>query len=362
MQLWRCAIIRSVASLLLRKKYFLPYLSTQRRDLINSEYDRFLPSGQLAQGVYHSARDLLARSQTASQFREFCGDPKWRFLEDELSDLLAQSPPIFIYLDAIDEEFAHAPMEWQRCQKGLFYTVMRLLREPKLGGRLHVVICIRDIVLSSVYVGEHQTRYRQESHIRLLNWDREAIRYFLLKKLEQLPQQFFVDPDKLGVKSWLGFDQIYNARRGIVEPMDNYLIRHTRCLPRDIIQLGNALSLATMRNRMVKRNRSEWESRVRGIVSKFARHFGNEQLQICANQLASHELPRFAAKHRYSEFYTSVEEYIELKTHLLKKIIKDIGCERFSREEMDVARELYSSELLRGWTYSQYCGRMESSA
>ncbi len=43
-------------------------------------------------------------------------------------------------------------MYWRRCQKGLFYQTMRLLRDHRLGGRLHLVICIREIVMSSVYV------------------------------------------------------------------------------------------------------------------------------------------------------------------------------------------------------------------
>jgi hypothetical protein len=32
-------------------------------------------------------------------------------------------------------------MYWLKCQEGLFYQVMRLLRDHKLGGRLHIVVC-----------------------------------------------------------------------------------------------------------------------------------------------------------------------------------------------------------------------------
>ena len=64
-------------------------------------------------------------------------------------------------------------MYWLKCQEGLFYQVMRMLRDHKLGGRLHVVICIRDIVMSSVYRSEHAPRYYNEPHIRVLNWDRD---------------------------------------------------------------------------------------------------------------------------------------------------------------------------------------------
>ena len=70
---------------------------------------------------------------------------------------------------------------------GVFYQVMRLLRDHKLGGRLHVVVCIRDIVMSSVYRSEHAPRYYNEPHIRVLTWDRSSLLYLLGQKLQRLP-------------------------------------------------------------------------------------------------------------------------------------------------------------------------------
>ena len=74
-------------------------------------------------------------------------------------------------------------MYWLKCQEGLFYQVMRLLRDQKRGGRLHVVICIRDIVMSSVYLSEHAPRYYNEPHIRVLTWNRDSLLYLLEQKL-----------------------------------------------------------------------------------------------------------------------------------------------------------------------------------
>jgi hypothetical protein len=119
----------------------------------------------------------------------------WEELEHVVGEILRRSPPICFYIDAVDEEFANAPMYWMRCQEGLFLQVMRLLRNPRLGGRLHLIISLRDIVLSTVLRGEHQNRYRGESHIRVLDWDRAAIQYFLHDKLARLPQQYWCQPD-----------------------------------------------------------------------------------------------------------------------------------------------------------------------
>ncbi len=132
-------------------------------------------------------RDIINQRQTAYQLSEYLDDPLWDDLEDLLGEILSHCKPIYFYLDAVDEEFSHAPMYWLKCQEGLFLQVMRLLRDQKLGGRLHVVICIRDIVMSSVYRSEHAPRYYNEPHIRVLTWDRVSLLYLLEQKLRRLP-------------------------------------------------------------------------------------------------------------------------------------------------------------------------------
>lgn len=152
-------------------------------------------------------------------------------------------PPLFFYVDAVDEEFAHAPMEWHRCQKGLFYQVMRFVRDARLGARLHLVICVRDIVLSSVYQSEHASRYRNEPHIRVLDWDENSIEYFLRQKIDGLLAQYLCRPHAADeMERWLGSSQIFNTRRRVKEDLMQYILRHTRLIPRDVVQLGNDLS------------------------------------------------------------------------------------------------------------------------
>ena len=97
-----------------------------------------------------NSADVINAHQTPRQLNVTLNDPTWDDLEDAIADIVAHCPPIFFYLDAIDEEFAHAPMYWLRCQEGLFHEVMRLLRDHALGGRLHLVVCLRDIVMSSI--------------------------------------------------------------------------------------------------------------------------------------------------------------------------------------------------------------------
>src|SRR5205823_1943848 len=137
---------------------------------------------------------------------------------------------------------AHAPMYWLTFQKGLFHAVMELLREPEFGGRLHVVACVRDVVYSNVLRSEHAGRYRDEPHIRVLNWDPVAIRGLLDAKIAKLGAAYRMDSRVDGVAGWLGVSEIENPLRGIRERVDDYLLRHTRLLPRDIVVIGNGLS------------------------------------------------------------------------------------------------------------------------
>jgi hypothetical protein len=148
-------------------------------------------------------------------------------------------------------------MYWLKCQEGLFYQVMRLLRDHKLGGRLHVVVCIRDIVMSSVYRSEHAPRYYNEPHIRVLTWDRGSLLYLLEQKLARLPASLLMrrltagGPPAIG--DWLGVEGQWPGPDGDGS-VEDYLLSHTRLIPRDIISLGNELSEEVLRHKQAGRD------------------------------------------------------------------------------------------------------------
>ena len=125
------------------------HLTPEEADDLVRNYGRHLEGIKRPRSIYSQLRDVLIAHNTANQLNKTLNDPSWDDLEDALGDIIAHCPPIYFYLDAVDEEFAHAPMYWLRCQEGLFYEVMRLLRDQALGGRLHLVVCLRDIVMSS---------------------------------------------------------------------------------------------------------------------------------------------------------------------------------------------------------------------
>ena len=146
MQIWERAIMRSLASHLLCRPELRQQLRDEQADEIEHAYARLLDDFRRPRSIYSQVRDIINQRHTAHQLSAYLDDPLWDDLEDLLGDVVGQCKPIYFYLDALDEEFSHAPMYWLKCQEGLFYQVMRLLRDHKLGGRLHIVICIRDIV------------------------------------------------------------------------------------------------------------------------------------------------------------------------------------------------------------------------
>jgi hypothetical protein len=287
MLLWRRAIIRSLITHLLCDRELAANVTEDEVDLIWNDFGDLVRRSRTPLSVYSQLNEIILGYDNQRQLAAYIQAPEWEELEHVVGDILRRSPPICFYIDAVDEEFANAPMYWMRCQEGLFLQVMRLLRNPRLGGRLHIIISLRDIVLSTVLRGEHQNRYRGESHIRVLDWDRAAITYFLHDKLERLPAQYWCRPDgeARGVSEWLGRSTVRNEVRGVDEPVEDYLLRHTRLLPRDIIMLGNLLCDGVSR----------------------AREQG--EIAVCANHIASDTMTPEASKHGFSEVFTGEAGY-----------------------------------------------------
>src|SRR5689334_7089319 len=236
MQIWERAIMRSLASYVLRRPELRQQLRDDQAEELEQSYARLLEDFRRPRSIYSAVRDIINQRHTAHQLSTYLDDPLWDDLEDLLGEVIAHCRPIYFYLDAVDEEFSHAPMYWLRCQEGLFYHVMRLLRDHRFGGRLHIVIAIRDIVMSSIYHSEHAPRFHAEPHIRVLSWDRSALLFLLHDKVQRLPAEFRMRQvnGEATLRDWLGVATVTNEW-GTKERIEDYLIRHTRMIPRDVV-------------------------------------------------------------------------------------------------------------------------------
>src|SRR5215471_6907906 len=341
MQIWERAIMRSLASHLLRNPELRPQVRDEEAEELEQSYTRLLDDFRRPRSIYSAVRDIINQRQTAHQLSAYLDDPLWDDLEDLLGQIVSHCKPVFFYLDAVDAESSHAPMYWLKCQEGLFYQVMRLLRDQKLGGRLHVVICIRDIVMSSVYLSEHAPRYYNEPHIRVLTWDRESLLYLLEQKLKRLPTSLLMRRATEGsptIRDWLGINGDWEGLNGD-ETIGDYLLSHTRMIPRDIVQLGNELSEEVLRQKQAA-HQGLPVAVLEGVVQRCAKRFGDSQLAQCANQISSDLMPENAALQEYSELYTSTQSYISGVQEQLRSFVQMMGVDRFSRADLTALQGL----------------------
>ncbi len=341
MQIWDRAIMRSLASHLLRRPELRQQLDDEQVDEMEHSYARLLDDFRRPRSIYSQVRDIINQRQTAHQLSSYLDDPLWDDLEDLLGEVVGRCKPIYFYLDALDEEFSHAPMYWLKCQEGLFYQVMRLLRDHKLGGRLHIVVCIRDIVMSSVYRSEHAPRYYNEPHIRVLTWDRGSLLYLLQRKLQRLPPSLLMrratnGPPTIG--DWLGVNGDWPGPDG-EGPIGDYLLSHTRLIPRDIISLGNDLNEEVLRQKQAGHEGLP-PADLQRVVQRCAKRFGDSQLAQCANQISSDLMPKNAALHDYSELFTSTQAYISGVQEDVRSFVRLIGVDRFSRADLGALQEM----------------------
>ena len=341
MQIWERAIMRSLASHLLCRPELRQQLRDEQADEIERSYARLLDDFRRPRSIYSQVRDIINQRQTAHQLSTYLDDPLWDDLEDLLGDIVGQCKPIYFYLDALDEEFSHAPMYWLKCQEGLFYQVMRLLRDHKLGGRLHIVVCIRDIVMSSVYRSEHAPRYYNEPHIRVLTWDRSSLLYLLQRKLQRLPPSLLMRRATSGpptIGDWLGVNGHWPGPNGD-GTIEDYLLSHTRLIPRDIISLGNDLNEEVLRQKQADHDGLP-PAALQRVVERCAKRFGDSQLAQCANQISSDLMPKNAALHDYSELFTSTQAYISGVQEEVRSFVRLIGVDRFSRADLVALQEM----------------------
>lgn len=349
-QAWRVAILRSLCSYLLYSADLDAYGSTvQRRALKNAASD-LLPEVGTPRSAHDQLGELIqsvdARASTRDLDEELSSG-RWGDLEYWLGQIIQEAPPVFFYLDAVDEEYAAAPNYWLRCQKGLFYQVMRFLRDPVFGARLHIVISIRDNVFASVLRSEHSTRYRADPHIRILAWDRPAIGYLLNQKLKRLDlSQLMQASSEPTVGAWLGTTTIRNAHRNLDENLDDYLLRHTRLLPRDVILLGNALT-ADVERAKARNQKALTPEQIRQTVSDVASWCGDEQLAVCGNQIIGDQIPRGTASKGAS--FMASDEYRRTTTDTLGQIIRALGTDQFDSEILkgfiESGRDAFGGEI-----------------
>lgn len=343
MYVWKFAILRAVISNILKNSEWNQEVSENDKKRLLKYEGNIFPTFNVPMTIYSEVRNILSHYSTRNSFNEYAEKREWDEIEIIVGNIIRTLPAIYFFVDSVDEEYGHAPMYWLRCQKGLFYRVMRLLRKDTYGNKLHVVICIRDNVMASICESEHHTRYVNEEHVKILNWNYMTIQYFFEMKIANLKNCYFINEgQEKNIDNWLSVKKIYNNYRDMEEPIVQYILRHTRLLPRDIVIIGN--SLAEIKRMNVDSSNMDICRVIRKKVAECAKTFGNELLQICANQINNNEMPKGAANREYTEVYTSIKEYKESTTQKMKEVLLQISSDKLSWAQIcrleDSAKEI----------------------
>lgn len=335
--LWLRAILRSTASTIRFTPALRDACDPDVLDEING-FGELLGSPRAPRSIPNEARSIIHLQSGRERTARYLKDDRWADVEYFIGQALQDLPPLFLYVDDIDKNYRWAPTLWAQCQRGLFYEIMDLIRNPNLGGRLHIIAAIRDVTMATIRASEHAPRYLDKTHINQLNWDRESVSFFLEGKLERLPDKFFSDPRSKSVDSWLGISTIAPDRRPrAVEPVQDYLLRHTRLVPRDIVILGNKLCSAMERAGYSQLSNDE----LKRVVKQVSYSLVDSQLALCVNQVMSDLLVPGAVEKEYDHVYLHPNDYALNDSKL--KIIECIdasGTETFDEAVLDGIDEM----------------------
>ena len=315
-KIWSRAILRSLVSHLLHAPQLRERIRSAR-SLLETGWDHIYTDYGACSSPYNEAANIFyerfgkGRPVEARNLDEYLADPLWNTLEETLAPIVSECPVICFYLDALDGHFESVPIKWLACQKGLCLQVMHLADKWP---RLHVVITIRDLVYTALKSGEHRTRLERNERIRLLDWDEAAIDELLRVKIDGLhPDHLLLRDASNPIERWLGLRRIRNSSNDKVrgrdpETLRGYLLRHTRLIPRDIVQLGNALcgAIDDARDRGTP---SLVEASIRKTVSDVAAGAGDEELMIVANHITTAGMPPWSVEMGIEElYYRQLEE------------------------------------------------------
>jgi hypothetical protein len=341
---WRRAIQRSVLSHLMFSGGELR--GTLTDTTAHGLDETFRALGRLSPNprtIYAEVTDIIRSHHTGPSLTDYLKRREWDDFQYWFEAALKQVRPIYLYIDLVDDNFSNAPMYWVPCQMGLFLEVWRLLA-TEAGRRLHVVICLRDIVWSRLMRTEHASRYRTSPHVRVLEWDYPALDYLLAEKIRRLSSDYVLATSTEGIARWLGRTAIHNQARDIDESCEDYMLRHTRLIPRDVIELGNELSKHIVQLR--SHGQTEMPDEIlRRVVGAVARRWADEQIRIAANQIASDEVPEHGAPQGYAGFYVGSAQYADERARCLLKLLGDLQTDRFDRDAVERLAEAGRARL-----------------
>jgi hypothetical protein len=246
--------------------------------------------------IYADFGGILRDHATVAQLRAFLDNPGWDRVDYCFEQVIQRRDrPLCFFLDSGEEDSAHAPRYWLWCQLGLVRSVLHFAQNDRLADKLRIYVAIRDQTWAELRRAGRPLMFEQHPSVRQLRWGPRSAAHFLAEKIRQLPDDYLLaprrgdDPESL-VSAWLGTGTVSRCRgSSATEPVTVYLLRHTRLIPRDVVSIGNLLTLEVLAAR--RRGDAEVPERcIQSAVAESTRLSANEELQACALEIIARQL------------------------------------------------------------------------
>ncbi len=279
-------------------------------------------------------RTFSDQFDSSRKLQKFLNDPRWVEVQQITKLIIGEAPPIAIYVDAIDGDFEDAPEAWLTCQLGLYRAVSQSgFTNDSFSGRVHVVVALRDIVYSASLRTEHSTRHFQNKHIKFIDWNPQAIKSFFSEKLKATTKSNWKNTQTLDdlIVDWIGFGTMTNGRTKKENVVD-YILRHGRMLPRDIVLFGNAI--AAEKAQRASASKPFESASLRKCVSEAASIVGIETVSICLNEMlsnADHFSEYLSGAGTKPVYYEDFRRFLEAK---IRRFFIEAKTEVITREEL----------------------------
>ena len=173
-QLWKTAIYIAISHKFLFDNKLNSYMDNGDKEVVRKKLKSVNLLFESSFSVYQIVSSLLTMEDTVNKMDRLLYNTCWYELNNLLRKCMRTSPTIYMFFDAVDLEYEHAPLHWSYCQKGLFNAIMIFLQDNTFGEKLHLIMSMRDNVFTSLLKSEHATKTNKESHIFTLDWDEKT--------------------------------------------------------------------------------------------------------------------------------------------------------------------------------------------
>jgi hypothetical protein len=291
-KIWKRAIVRAALSRVLPR---VPE-DNESAKRVREAGPALVSDSGVPHSIYAEFGAILSEHTVLSQLRGFLNSGGWDTIDHCFEELVkGLDRPLCFFLDTGEDDSSHAPRYWLWCQLGLVRQVLELTQNDRLADKLRIFVAIRDQAWAELSKAGKPSKFEQHPKVRQLRWDVSSAAQFLAAKIRELPDEHVLahredtdDPRAL-VTAWLGAEYVSNGGQQDGEPIAQYLLRHTRLIPRDIVSVGNLLNEEVLAAR--EREKSEVSAPcIHAAVAEAARLAATEELHSCALEVIAEQL------------------------------------------------------------------------